>query len=272
MSILESVRFKIETKNMATSPRKRDAAFKDDGPPPPASPNFRYSGYLSKLGEGRAAWKKRFMHIDATTGWLYWWNKPDGKVLGAISLADTVLTELPAPEFCFRLSRPNGKFRDLRADTEAGLGSWVRHLGEEIASRSAVRSETFVVQNVPRATFVAQEEAPQMTASAAEAPRMSEEGKSDAERRLEAELEASRQRCLELEARVLQLQEAEEDEADPRAEQLLANMENPTGDSVMRDQLEDIQYQLKATQKRLKAANETIKRQAQRIALLENAE
>ena len=47
-------------------------------------------------------------------------------------------------------------------------------------------------------------------------------------------------------------------------------MESRAGDSVLRDQLEDIQFQLKATQKRLKAANETIKRQAQRIALLED--
>ena len=73
----------------------------------------------------------RFMHIDATTGYLYWWNKPDGKVLGAIALADTVLTQLPAPEYCFRLSR-QGRFRDLRADTAAisAMTLWQATLGD----------------------------------------------------------------------------------------------------------------------------------------------
>jgi hypothetical protein len=76
------------------------------------------------------------MHIDATTGHLYWWNKPDGKVLGAVSLIDCILTPMPAPEWCFRLSKGT-KFRDFRADSNQNFETWVRHLNDEIAARSS---------------------------------------------------------------------------------------------------------------------------------------
>ena len=95
-------------------------------------------------------------------------------------------------------------------------------------------------------------------------------------RDLELENTALRDRIQELEATNLQLEDAaklqkdKEEAEDPRAAELLASMQQSVvGDSVLRDQLEDLQFQLKATQKRLKAASETIKKQAQRIELLE---
>jgi hypothetical protein len=100
------------------------------------------------------------------------------------------------------------------------------------------------------------------------------------EEELAAEVLVLKQRVGELEKRNAQLErqveekeaKSQEEKEDEKAVALLAEMNLGGGDSVIRDQLDDLQFQLKATQKRLKAANETIKRQAQRIALLEDGE
>jgi hypothetical protein len=64
-----------------------------------------FQGYLLKLGETHKTWKRRWISIDSETGWMYWWSKPDGKVVGAIPLfPQTVVTSLPAPESSFRIA------------------------------------------------------------------------------------------------------------------------------------------------------------------------
>ena len=104
--------------------------------------------------------------------------------------------------------------------------------------------------------------------------------KEDHAQELAAEVLVLKQRVEDLETRNAELERKlkekeeknEEEKEDEKAVALLAEMNLGGGDSVIRDQLDDLQFQLKATQKRLKAANETIKRQAQRITLLEEGE
>jgi len=108
------------------------------------SKNFRYSGMLYlKLGR-RRRWKKRFFHIDADTGYLYWWSKPDEEVIGSFNLTNCVLTTLPTPECCFRLNI-GANFRDFRAENEEEMQIWMKHLSDEIVSRSGIKqsSESF---------------------------------------------------------------------------------------------------------------------------------
>lgn len=89
---------------MMASPRQSSASSVADAPPAPTA-HTRHVGYLLKLGETRKAWKRRWMTLDSGTGWLYWWTKPDGKVLGGIPLwASASCTVLPAPEASFRLA------------------------------------------------------------------------------------------------------------------------------------------------------------------------
>ncbi len=249
---------------------------------------------------------------DATTGYLYWWNKPDGKVLGAISLADTILTQLPAPEFCFRLSR-QGRFRDLRADSASSLATWVKHLTDEIAARSSGAGAGAAASGavaaggtgvagaagvgssatIGRAQLTKSNSARDVTATspklseakgggAAAADDSASSGSADQKQSMEAEILVLKQRVKELETKNARLEERgvesgaskrsgkdeEEEEEDAKAAELLKTM-NLGGDESLRDQLEDLSFQLKACQKRLKAANETIKKQAQRIQLLE---
>jgi hypothetical protein len=258
------------------------------------------------------------MHIDATTGFLYWWNKPDGKVLGAISLADTLLTQLPAPEFCFRLSR-QGRFRDFRADSAASLATWVKHLSDEIAARTSGTAAPVGAAGLsgplPTVTRGGVGAASTGTISAASTsggrPALVKSGSSrdvnelrgeggatsavgggagenetspakeeERTQSLEAELLVLKQRVRELEERNAKLEGGGnaaanggsggggDEEEDAKAAALLKTM-NLESDQSLRDQLEDMRFQHKSAQKRLKVANETIKKQAQRIALLE---
>lgn len=242
------------------------------------------------------------------------------KVLGAISLADTILTALPAPEFSFRLSR-NGRFRDFRADTASNLATWLKHLNEEIAARSsgggvAPADKTTSAAVVPKLTMSRREGLEASAQLPAQPERNGTVAQHDEKMRqldeknkqLEAEVLILKQKVKELEARNAQLEAGsrsgdsgraggssagaggEDEPEDAKAAELLKvsglcvcegcvcasvltapaeQKMNLGGDAGMRDQVEDLTFQLKAAQKRLKQAAATIKTQAQRIQLLE---
>jgi hypothetical protein len=173
------------------------------------------------------------MHIDATTGYLYWWNKPDGKVLGAISLADTILTALPAPEFAFRLSR-NGRFRDLRADSASNLATWLKHLNEEIAARSSggagMSDKTVSASRMPTLSKREGLESSSQLAAANMGERGEEKNNQLGEKnkQLAAEILILKERVKELEMRNAQLEAAnavkgsgDDDKEDVKAAELL---------------------------------------------------
>lgn len=212
------------------------------------------------VGEGRAAWKKRWCHIDGTTGYLYWWTKPDGKVLGAVPLLDnTVLTTLPAPEFGFRLSWGN-RFRDFRADSQQSQKMWEKHLGDEIASRSGGKQKKKKEER-PYSEDVVE------PVAAAKANDKSQERI----RELEAEILILKQKVKALETENQELKN--DDEApDPEALKMLNEMnleDTNIEEDGLEEKIDDLTFQLNSAKKRLKAANETIKLQAQRIQLLE---
>ncbi len=233
------------------------------------------------------------------------------KVLGAISLADTILTAMPAPEFSFRLSR-SGRFRDFRADSASNLATWLKHLNEEIAARSGGGSGAGGIGGgdknasapVPAAKLTmsrrdGMEMSGQMTAGGDISKQSDDRAKQleEKNKQLEAEILILKQRVKELEAKNAGLEAASgggggggrtavEEPEDAKAAELLkvqinrkdfcfvsqdavSQAMNMGGDANMRDQVEDLTFQLKAAQKRLKQAAQTIKTQAQRIQLLE---
>lgn len=140
-------------------------------------------------------------------------------MLGAIPLADTILTALPAPEFSFRLSR-NGRFRDLRADSASNLATWLKHLNDEIAARSTISSGNLIGEKpasagVQRPTLSRRdglEASGMLNSSAAELPVRQQDEKlrqlDEKNKQLEAEVLMLKQRVRELEATNARLEAA----------------------------------------------------------------
>jgi hypothetical protein len=276
------------------SPRSQGQARDQTYPAP--TPNFRYSGYLLKLGEGRAAWKQRFFHIDSTTGYLYWWNKPNGKVLGAVPLLEsTKVVVVPDQDFTFKLVW-GSRHRVFRSESQAQHDIWIRHLAEEIAVRSGGRPEAHAPttsasppSGQPMAPVL---EKVQSTSSAAASPKVAQKSgpSSETYAELESEVARLRQRVRELEEdnRLLKEEAASDEEGDAEAEAAAKMLQKMNldkneggaggagggngGDANLKEKIEDLTFQLNSTKKRLKAANETIKLQAARIQALEKKE
>ena len=195
-------------------------------------------------------------------------------MLGALPLLDnTVLTTLPAPEFGFRLSWGT-RFRDFRADSQQSQTMWEKHLNDEIESRSGKKKKKAEKPAVRPISEDTGEGGMGRTISITEGAvnNVNSEKAQERIRELEAEVLMLKQRVKALETENQELKN--DDEApDPEALKMLneMNLEDKISEDGLEEKIDDLTFQLNSAKKRLKAANETIKLQAQRIQLLESS-
>jgi hypothetical protein len=207
-------------------------------------------------------------------------TKPDGQVVGSIPLHNqTVITVMPAPESSFRISYTQSgekKFRDFMCESAAAFPTWVRHLTDEIRTQSS-KSEEVVLGLGQQArpdsdlqtfsTIVGDVGLKVDRDKGATGPSNPE---------LEAEVLLLRERVLKLEKENAMLKSIESDDQDAAAAaaKLMSKMGPQSGEKhetadvqALKDKIEDLEFKLANCQKRLKVAQEQIKKLNEQLGI-----
>lgn len=205
--------------------------------------------------------------------------------MGSIPLHNqTVLTVLPAPESSFRIAYTVGgekRFRDFMCETSAAFPTWVRHLTDELRAQGS-RSEEVVLglgqqqqkesageRSETFSTIVGDMGLKVDTDKSAHGPAVNAE--------LEAEVLLLRERVQKLErenAMLRNVEASDDSDAAAAAAKLMAKMGPQADDKTssgevqaLKDKVEDLEFKLANCQKRLKVAQEQIKKLNEQLGI-----